>query len=178
MADHVIQTLVMVVHFKSPFTVFKLIISHSIWRNRIAHIGQSEYLQSEVPRRKGLNDFIFAFLRYKEAAVPPALWLEQSLNSFRESLLDLCQPNRVPAHAPLERSSPQNPGSPSNDSHFGSPKSNAAQAASTKQILDNFNKLMSACVVLRIENFMLYRVTTSGKKQMPKEFISGMHFHT
>lgn len=88
-------------------------------------------------------------------------------------MLDLCQPNRVPAHAPLERSSA--PGSPSNESHSSANRSSAAQAASIKQILDNFNKLMSACVVLRIENFMLYRVTTSGKKQMPKEFISGIH---
>lgn len=32
---------------------------------------------------------------------------------------------------------------------------------------------MTSCVVLRIENFTLYRVTTSGKKEMPKEFISG-----
>lgn len=133
---------------------------------------------SEINGRMCWNDLIHLLhLRYKEAAVPPALWLEHSLNSFRESLLDLCQPNRVSAHPPLERSSPQNPGSPINDNHSNSSKSNAAQAASTKQILDNFNKLMSACVVLRIENFMLYRVTTSGKKQMPKEFISGMHSH-
>ncbi|XP_031623665.1 UHRF1-binding protein 1-like isoform X3 [Contarinia nasturtii] len=107
--------------------------------------------------------------KYKEAAIPPALWLEQSLNTFRESLLDLCQPNRASAHPPLERSSPQQ--TPSNENTSNKP--NAAQAASTKQILDNFNKLMTACVVLRIDNFMLYRVTTSGKKSMPKEFISG-----
>ncbi|XP_055295755.1 bridge-like lipid transfer protein family member 3B isoform X2 [Sitodiplosis mosellana] len=109
--------------------------------------------------------------KYKEAAVPPALWLEQSLNAFRESLLNLCQPNRPPTHAPLERTSPQN--TASNESFTNMNKPSAAQAASTKQILDNFNKLMTACVVLRIENFMLYRVTTSGKKSMPKEFISG-----
>lgn len=116
--------------------------------------------------------------RYKEAAVPPALWLEQSLNAFRESLLDLCQPNRPPSHAPLERSSPQHP--TQNGNFTNSNKPSAAQAASTKQILDNFNKLMTACVVLRIENFMLYRVTTSGKKSMPKEFISGTQsaFHS
>lgn len=113
-------------------------------------------------------------IRYKEAAVPPALWLNSSLNAFRESLLDLCQPNRAPPHhPPLERSSPQH--TTSNDSFANLNKPSAAQAASTKQILDNFNKLMTACVVLRIENFMLYRVTTSGKKSMPKEFISGTH---
>lgn len=116
---------------------------------------------------------IYPIYRYKEAAVPPALWLEQSLNSFREQLLNLCQPNRTPSHPPLERSSPQH--TTSSDSFTNKPS--AAQAASTKQILDNLNKLMTACVVLRIENFMLYRVTTSGKKSMPKEFISGTHYY-
>lgn len=40
--------------------------------------------------------------KYREANVPPALWLEQSLNAFREALLTLSQPNRT-THAPLER---------------------------------------------------------------------------
>lgn len=122
-----------------------------------------------------MQNFVL-FKRYKEASVPCALWLEQSLNAFRENLLDLCQPNRVSAHPPLERSTApqqQDTGSPLNSTNSNANRSAAAQAASTKQILDNFNKLMSACVIVRIENFMLYRVTTSGKKQMPKEFISG-----
>lgn len=93
------------------------------------------------------------------------------MNVFRESLLDLYQPNRASAHAPLERS-PQNT-MPMSDSNSNMNQSSLAQAASTKQILDNLNKLMTSCVVLRIENFTLYRVTTSGKKNMPKEFISG-----
>lgn len=106
--------------------------------------------------------------RYKQASAPPALWLQQSLDTFRESLLDLCQPNRSPMHAPLERQ-PQ-----ANDNiNFTNTNSNAAEAAITKQIIDNLYKLMTSCVVLRIEDFTLYRVTTSGKKQMPKEFISG-----
>lgn len=45
-----------------------------------------------------------------------------------------------------------------------------------KKVLSNLHKLMTSCVVLRIEDFTLYRVTTSGKKQMPKEFISGKNF--
>lgn len=111
--------------------------------------------------------------RYKEASIPPALWLEQSLLAFRESLLDLCQPNRAPTHQPLERTTPHTNTIPTSDSNSNVSQSSLAQAASTKQILDNFNKLMTSCVVLRIENFTLYRVTTSGKKEMPKEFISG-----
>ena len=41
--------------------------------------------------------------KYKEASVPPALWLEQSLNSFKESLLNLSHPNRPSSHPSLER---------------------------------------------------------------------------
>lgn len=142
-------------------------VSTTIWTH---FSSSSNFQQIEIK--------ICLFQRYKEAAVPCALWLEQSLNAFRESLLDLCQPNRASAHPPLERSTApqQNAGPSLNDTSSNAPRSSAsaaAQAASTKQILDNFNKLMSACVVLRIENFMLYRVTTSGKKSMPKEFISG-----
>lgn len=40
--------------------------------------------------------------KYREANVPPALWLEQSLNAFKEALLTLSHPNRT-THAPLER---------------------------------------------------------------------------
>ncbi|XP_059616609.1 bridge-like lipid transfer protein family member 3B isoform X2 [Phlebotomus argentipes] len=101
--------------------------------------------------------------KYKEASTPTALWLEQSLNKFRESLLDLYQPNRPSSHAPLERTS-NSP--PSRDSVT------MQESPVKKQVLDNLSKLMSACVILRIEDFTLYRVTTSGKKQMPKEFIS------
>lgn len=42
-----------------------------------------------------------------------------------------------------------------------------------RKCLENLSKLMTSCVILRIEDFTLYRVTTAGKKQMPKEFISG-----
>ncbi|XP_055684549.1 bridge-like lipid transfer protein family member 3B isoform X2 [Lutzomyia longipalpis] len=108
--------------------------------------------------------------KYKEASTPTALWLEQSLNQFRESLLDLYQPNRPPSHAPLERT----PNIQGNGTAPGSRDSPSMQDSPVKkQVLDNLSKLMSACVILRIEDFTLYRVTTSGKKQMPKEFISG-----
>jgi hypothetical protein len=107
--------------------------------------------------------------KYKEASVPPAMWLEQSLNNFKESLLTLSNPNRPPNHAPLERTPPQ----PSP----GTPTLNSSQAFSPmkKHVLDNFAKLMTSCVILRIEDFTLYRVTTSGKKAMPKEFVSGKY---
>ncbi|XP_073826873.1 bridge-like lipid transfer protein family member 3B isoform X4 [Musca autumnalis] len=145
--------------------------------------------------------------KYKEASSSPALWLKESLNAFREAVLNLSQPNRPSTHAPLERSTPNSPialnvsnlvssyaskqptatstgsstptqfhsnaGSAAGSAGPGSAGSQHSQNYQQKSILDNLAKLMSSCVILRIEDFQLYRVTTSGKKQMPKEFISG-----
>ncbi|KAL7740313.1 hypothetical protein ACLKA6_018758 [Drosophila palustris] len=151
--------------------------------------------------------------KYKEASVAPALWLKESLNAFREAVLNLSQPNRPAMHAPLERSAPASPimlnasllgsqyggngghgsngsstptaaaaaamgGSGSGTASFhgsgnASASSQFTQAAQQRNTLENLAKLMSSCVILRIEDFTLYRVTTSGKKQMPKEFVSG-----
>ncbi|XP_030238597.1 UHRF1-binding protein 1-like isoform X3 [Drosophila navojoa] len=152
--------------------------------------------------------------KYKEASVAPALWLKESLNAFREAVLNLSQPNRPATHAPLERSAPASPimlnasllnsqfasagpgpgtGTGSNGSSTptaaaaagssssaggsgnASASSQYTQAAQQRNTLENLAKLMSACVILRIEDFTLYRVTTSGKKQMPKEFVSAQH---
>ncbi|XP_070496811.1 bridge-like lipid transfer protein family member 3B isoform X5 [Chironomus tepperi] len=108
--------------------------------------------------------------KYKEASVPPLIWLEQSMNSFRESIISLSNPNRPPSHAPLERTP-----NPTNINGYQSGTSTPTQTASPlkRQVLDNLAKLMTSCVILRIEDFTLYRVTTSGKKSMPKEFVSG-----
>lgn len=108
--------------------------------------------------------------KYKEASVPPAMWLEQSLNNFKEALLTLSNPNRPPTHAPLERT-PN--GMQSSGSSTPTLVPNQSFSPMRKHVLDNFAKLMTSCVILRIEDFTLYRVTTSGKKAMPKEFISG-----
>ncbi|XP_062120674.1 bridge-like lipid transfer protein family member 3A isoform X4 [Drosophila sulfurigaster albostrigata] len=149
--------------------------------------------------------------KYKEASVAPALWLKESLNAFREAVLNLSQPNRPAMHAPLERSAPASPimlnasllsshfgnggtgsnssstptaagvaasvlgGSGSGGSGNASASSQFSQAAQQRNTLENLAKLMSSCVILRIEDFTLYRVTTSGKKQMPKEFVSAQH---
>lgn len=123
------------------------------------------------------------------------MWLEQSLNQFRETLLNHYQPNRATGHAPLERTmAAAAAGSPGlaqkgnvtdqQQSQMGSgastPSSSSTTTASTvtsspmrRNVLENLGKLMSACVILRIEDFTLHRVTTAEKKQMPKEFISG-----
>ncbi|XP_052893682.1 bridge-like lipid transfer protein family member 3B [Anopheles moucheti] len=138
--------------------------------------------------------------KYREASIPPALWLEQSLNTFREAILNLSQPNRPPQHASLERTTnfgqqPAAPASPAPMGHQrgastagvngtnqppaqsvpGTPNSGSSHSTVSpmkKHVLDNLAKLMCACVVMKIEEFTLYRVTTSGNKQMPKEFVA------
>lgn len=119
--------------------------------------------------------------RYKEAAIPPALWLEQSLNTFKEALLNLSNPNRPPSHAPLGRT-PNNVTSPTNltgSNPVGgtiTPPTPILNSPLKNKVLENFSKLMTSCVIVKVEDFTLYRVTTSGKKQMPKEFISGKFY--
>lgn len=44
----------------------------------------------------------------------------------------------------------------------------------SKKLLEmKLNKLMTTSVVIRVEDFTVYRVTTSGKKQVLKEFLCG-----
>ncbi|XP_029709447.2 bridge-like lipid transfer protein family member 3B isoform X1 [Aedes albopictus] len=134
--------------------------------------------------------------KYKEATVPPALWLEQSLNTFRESILNMCQPNRIPSHPSLERTTnlgqqaqgssqqtqrnPPSAGGTQTGTNTGinTPNTPGSQSASAspmkKHVLDNLAKLMCVCVIMKVEEFSIYRVTTSGNKQMPKEFITAL----
>ncbi|XP_049283262.1 UHRF1-binding protein 1-like isoform X2 [Anopheles funestus] len=141
--------------------------------------------------------------KYREASIPPAFWLKQSLNTFRETILNLSQPNRPPQHASLERTTnlgqqqatPASPApmghqrgastagtngtnQPATQSVPGTPTSGSSHSTVSpmkKHVLDNLAKLMCACVVMKIEEFTLYRVTTSGNKQMPKEFVAAQN---
>lgn len=117
--------------------------------------------------------------RYKEGSTPPAMWLEQSLNQFRETLLNYYQPNRATGHAPLERinnisnQAGRESGASTPSSSSTATGSTIASSPTRKSLLESLGKLMSACVVLKIEDFTVHRVTTADKKQMPKELISG-----
>lgn len=41
-------------------------------------------------------------------------------------------------------------------------------------VLEQLAKLMTTCIIIRIDDFTLYKVTTTSRNPMPKEFISGM----
>jgi hypothetical protein len=45
-------------------------------------------------------------------------------------------------------------------------------------VLEQLAKLMTTCIVIRISNFTLYQVTTSTRKAVPKEFITGNIHYT
>lgn len=54
------------------------------------------------------------------------------------------------------------------------PSDGAAQVSPLKgAIATQLKKLMSSCCVLRVNDFCVYRVSTSKRKQTPKEFVSG-----
>lgn len=115
--------------------------------------------------------------QYREASIPHMLWLNQSLNGFRSKFLDLLERNKI-QHAPLSRANkppPQSGDSPPSTTE--QPKKTPQQSPNPNQVksfvMQQFAKLMTTCVILRIEDFILYKVTTSGKKQALKEFISG-----
>lgn len=130
--------------------------------------------------------------KYKEAASSHTQWLQQALTSFKNSFLDLIEGNRT-LHTPLARSAVPDFGaepSKSNGTAFGIPSNDSgvqeqengrrlsqtqnSQANPVKNyVVAQLAKLMTSCVILRIEDFTLYRVTTPKRKQMPKDFISG-----
>ncbi|MPC73005.1 hypothetical protein E2C01_067321 [Portunus trituberculatus] len=54
------------------------------------------------------------------------------------------------------------------------PGDGAAQVSPLKGVVaTQLKKLMSSCCVLRVNDFCVYRVSTSKRKQTPKEFVSG-----
>ncbi|XP_054261337.1 bridge-like lipid transfer protein family member 3B isoform X2 [Macrosteles quadrilineatus] len=93
--------------------------------------------------------------KYKEGNSPHSQWLNQAHSVFRNTLLQLVDIGHHMAH-PAQDSRP-------------SPSQNPVKA----YVLSQLAKLMTACVIIRIEDFTLYRVSTSAKKQQQKEFVKG-----
>lgn len=45
-------------------------------------------------------------------------------------------------------------------------------------VLEQLAKLMTTCIIIRIDDFTLYKVTTTSRNPMPKEFITGIVYST
>lgn len=109
------------------------------------------------------------WLKYNSNFVPHALWQEQALNSFKTKLLNLIDQHK-PLHAPLNRPM-KNPDSAPH-SPEAKPQANNEHRNNKKKVEMKIAKLMTSCIVLRIEDFTIYKVTSSQKKGL-KEFIFG-----
>ncbi|XP_024881822.1 UHRF1-binding protein 1-like isoform X1 [Temnothorax curvispinosus] len=126
--------------------------------------------------------------KYRENATPHNQWLQQSLSSFRSQFMDLIDSGRT-QHSPLTRSQgnvtgsgtkgsrenleknnqPQNPNvTPSEQKKSQHPSGNPVK----NYVLEQLAKLMTTCIIIRIDDFTLYKVTTTSRNPMPKEFIS------
>lgn len=128
--------------------------------------------------------------KYRENATPHNQWLQQSLSSFRSQFMDLIDSGRT-QHSPLTRSqgnvtgsamkgsrehlekSNQNPQNP-NVTLSEQKKSQHPSGNPVKNyVLEQLAKLMTTCIIIRIDDFTLYKVTTTSRNPLPKEFISG-----
>ncbi|KYN40299.1 UHRF1-binding protein 1-like protein [Trachymyrmex septentrionalis] len=137
--------------------------------------------------------------KYRENVTPHNQWLQQSLSSFRSQFMDLIDSGRT-QHSPLTRSQGNitdfayysilfKAGSTIKGSKEHLEKSNQPQnsnVTSSEQkksqhpsgnpvknyVLEQLAKLMTTCIIIRIDDFTLYKVTTTSRNPMPKEFIS------
>ncbi|XP_006613340.1 UHRF1-binding protein 1 isoform X2 [Apis dorsata] len=126
--------------------------------------------------------------KYKENATPHSQWLQQSLSSFRSQFMDLIDSGRT-QHSPLIRS--QGNVTVNNTKGIGEnlEKNNQSQnvnATTHEQkksqhpsgnpvknyILEQLAKLMTTCIIIRIDDFTLYKVTTTSRNPIPKEFVT------
>jgi len=88
-------------------------------------------------------------------------WLHQALQTFKISLMETLSASSM--HTPLTRTQPQG-----SSQYQSGTEHNVVKDAVTSQL----GKLMSTCLVLIIQDFRLFRVTTSSKRTAPLPFIS------
>ncbi|XP_065343901.1 bridge-like lipid transfer protein family member 3B isoform X3 [Cloeon dipterum] len=101
-----------------------------------------------------------------------AQWLEQALTSFKATFMEAMDAG-TNSHTPLSRAEPhmddlRSPGSKGPDFQNANGQHNAVK----NYITSHLAKLMSSCVVLRLEDVTLFKVSTTSRKQAPKEFLS------
>lgn len=112
---------------------------------------------------------------YKENDIPHTDWLREAQTSFTSSLLNLID---EPRHPPLSRTQWQSESS--NDLRVSSPQDSQPVSPSVQgnllktYISRQMNKLMTSCLIIRMADFNLFQVTTTGsKKEDLKKFIFG-----
>ncbi|XP_068247106.1 bridge-like lipid transfer protein family member 3B isoform X2 [Palaemon carinicauda] len=107
-------------------------------------------------------------------------WAQTTLTEFKTILLDVLNFSRS-SHTPLARAPPHISQESQQQSSTGRMGPGSADASAAMHggsphkgfVANQLRKLMSSCCVLRINDFCVYRVSTSKRKQAPKEFVSG-----
>ncbi|XP_046446271.1 UHRF1-binding protein 1-like isoform X3 [Daphnia pulex] len=98
---------------------------------------------------------------------PLSRWVEQGIDQFTKQLLHMDSPS----HNKLTRSFAND--GPSSPVPNPSPKITTSTSLLHGSILNHLRQLMSTCLILRLGDFLVYRVTTAKSRQTPKEFIVG-----
>ncbi|XP_038218728.1 UHRF1-binding protein 1-like [Zerene cesonia] len=122
---------------------------------------------------------------YREAATPHSQWLSQALSSFCGSLLDLLDPRPITPSTKTASNPERNeetmpngvshkPSAPSSNTSNAPPSHATSQASPTRtRILQQLGKLMTTCLVLRIDDFTVYKVSTGSKtRESPRPLVS------
>jgi len=108
------------------------------------------------------------WIRYEEG--PLSRWVHQALESFTKQLLNIDSP----AHSKLTRK-PAAAGATTTVPDGNSPSQNKTSSSSLLHgsVLSQLRQLMASCLVLRLGDMLIYRVSTAKSRQIPKEFITG-----
>ncbi|CAB3252557.1 unnamed protein product [Arctia plantaginis] len=122
---------------------------------------------------------------YRESATPHSQWLSQALSSFCTTLLDTLDPRPIiPSNKTNQTDNGEEPVSngikhqqpPQQHSASTAPSTNTttSQASPTRtRILQHLGKLMTTCLVLRIDDFTVYKVSTGSKsREAPRPLVS------
>ncbi|XP_008557479.1 bridge-like lipid transfer protein family member 3A [Microplitis demolitor] len=122
--------------------------------------------------------------KYRENTMPHYQWLQQSFNSFRGQFMDLID---VGQKMSRKNSGPDN--DVKNDDKFkndqqtpllGHEKKLQKQTSTVgtgnsikNYVLEQLSTLMTTCIVIRIYDLTIYKVTTTTRKPITKEFLTG-----
>ncbi|CAH0718971.1 unnamed protein product, partial [Brenthis ino] len=118
---------------------------------------------------------------YREAATPHSQWLSQALSSFCTTLLETLDPRPVAPSTKSTNESERVEEPVSNGINHRAPapappppNTVTSQASPTRtRILQQLGKLMTTCLVLRIDDFTVYKVSTGSKsRETPRPLVS------
>ncbi|XP_026318021.1 UHRF1-binding protein 1-like isoform X2 [Hyposmocoma kahamanoa] len=121
---------------------------------------------------------------YRESATPHSQWLSQALSSFCGTLLESLDPRPIApsnktsqserVEEPMSNGISHKPASQLSASTAPSNANATSQASPTRtRILQQLGKLMTTCLVLRIDDFTIYKVSTGSKsRETPRPLVS------